>query len=332
MSGSAPMQLHKAQAAAARISGWSGPRMATPSRSRSTLWKRFACQLPSRAQIHDSSRQRNFRDSAHNFFHQARLNAGCRPTECDPPIGTQNNDGKVSKKAGRTPGLFWFRPWRVKWRLVLCGHRATPAEAVVYAELDGVFVVAKPRADDGRRAGEEGGIAEIIVLVFAFDRPVRREHVFQTGADGIAVASIVIDGEGRRHASDRDGKIVVVSPGVTALGIEQRRPKGITQSTRHRAKLIGACGRNGIAGEYHPTATIAGEPTVLGFRTDHPIVRELIVEAALHAAQEAGVIGFKAVAAREGSAEMPAEIKAGPVIEDFWRPIHWSLGVGARRY
>src|SRR5579864_5640208 len=119
----------------------------------------------------------------------------------------------ISKKAGEMPA-FAFACISCRCRLVPCGYGTAPAEAVVYAELDGVLVVTKPRADDGRRAGEKRGVAEIIVLVFAFDRPVRREHVFEAGADSIAVVSIVIDGEGRRHAGDRDGKIVVVSPGV----------------------------------------------------------------------------------------------------------------------
>src|SRR5581483_360794 len=112
----------------------------------------------------------------------------------------------------------------------------------------------------------EGRVTKIIVLVFAFDRPVRREHVFQTGANGVAVPTIGIHGEGRWYPGDGNAEVVVVAPGIAPLGIQQRRSKGVTQSTRHRAKLVGAGGRNGIAGEYHPTAAIAGEPTVLGLR------------------------------------------------------------------
>ena len=83
-------------------------------------------------------------------------------------------------------------------------HRATPAEAVVQADLDGVLVVAEAGADD-RRAGPrgKGGVAEVVILVFGLGGPVRREHVFEAGADGIAVLVVAVGGEGRRRAGRR---------------------------------------------------------------------------------------------------------------------------------
>src|SRR5882762_9540784 len=62
---------------------------------------------------------------------------------------------------------------------VLCGDRATPAEAVVDTDLGGVLVVAETGADDIGRSGREGRIAEIVILVLGLGGPVRRKHVFE---------------------------------------------------------------------------------------------------------------------------------------------------------
>src|ERR1700677_2024653 len=64
-------------------------------------------------------------------------------------------------------------------------HRAAPTEAVVDAGLDGVLVVAEPGADDLRGTAGEGSAAEIVILVFHFGGPVRREHVFEARADRV---------------------------------------------------------------------------------------------------------------------------------------------------
>ncbi len=64
-------------------------------------------------------------------------------------------------------------------------------EAVVDAGLDGVLVVAEVAERRQRARGHEVGVAEIVVLVLDLGRPVRGEHVFEAGADGVAVAMVL---------------------------------------------------------------------------------------------------------------------------------------------
>src|SRR5690242_1912921 len=106
------------------------------------------------------------------------------------------------------------------------GGGATPAKPVVHASFDGVLVVAEAAAGNVGRPRREGGVAEIVVLVFGLGRPVRGEHVFEAAADRVAVLAVAAGGEGRRHAGHRDPDIVAVAPGVTTLGVEQRRTPG----------------------------------------------------------------------------------------------------------
>ena len=69
----------------------------------------------------------------------------------------------------------------------------------------------------------------------------------------------------------------------------------------------------------------------LSLGADHPVGRELVVEASLHAAEEAGIAALQGVVASEGAADMAADIEAGPVIDDRRRGIDRSLGIGAGR-
>src|SRR3979411_212805 len=62
---------------------------------------------------------------------------------------------------------------------VFGSRRATPAKPVVHPDLDGVFVVPEALASDVGGASVEGGLAEIVILVFGLGRPVGREHVFE---------------------------------------------------------------------------------------------------------------------------------------------------------
>src|SRR6201999_3372409 len=101
---------------------------------------------------------------------------------------------------------------------VLRDDRPTPSKPVVDAQLDGMLVVVEAASDDRRRAAGEARVAEVVVLVFAFDRPVRREHVFDAGADRVAVAVVLVDREGHRYAAGGHADVVVVAPGITALG------------------------------------------------------------------------------------------------------------------
>src|SRR5512138_3198951 len=92
------------------------------------------------------------------------------------------------------------------------GGASTPTEPVVHADLGGVFVVAEAAAGDIGRAGREGRVAEIVILVLGLGRPVRGKHVFEAAADGVAVAMAAVGGESRRHAGHRDAEIVAVTP------------------------------------------------------------------------------------------------------------------------
>src|SRR5260370_14061345 len=111
-------------------------------------------------------------------------------------------------------------PYRGKSSSVPRGDRATPAEAVVHADLDGVLVLPKPGADDRGRPTGEGGIAEVVILVLGLGGPVRREHVFEAGADGVAVLAGAVGGEGRGYAGDTDADIGVVAPVLAALAVD----------------------------------------------------------------------------------------------------------------
>ena len=82
-------------------------------------------------------------------------------------------------------------------------------------------------------------------------------------------------------------------------------------------------------GNSTPVIAAVGQPAVLGFGADHPIGRELIVEATLHAAEEARVAALQRVVARKGAADMATDIEAGPVIDDRGRGIGRSLGIRA---
>src|SRR3974390_3152407 len=121
---------------------------------------------------------------------------------------------------------------------VLGGDRAPPAERIVHTALDGVIVVAETRADNRRGTAGEGGVAEVVVLIFGLGRPVRGEHVFETRADGPAVLLVAGCRKADRGACRRDGDIRVVAPGITALGIDQPRPPRVADAARHGAELV----------------------------------------------------------------------------------------------
>ena len=75
------------------------------------------------------------------------------------------------------------------------------------------------------------------------------------------------------------------------------------------------------------TAIVVAGPAVLGFDARDPVRRELIVGAALDAAEEAAG-AQDAVVAGEAAAEMTADVEAGPVVDR--RHIGRSLGVARR--
>src|SRR5215471_2130800 len=126
-----------------------------------------------------------------------------------------------------------------------------------------MLVVPETGTDDLGRSGGENSIAEIVVLVLAFDGPVRREHVFEPGTYGPAVAMIGVGGEGHRGAGDADRDVVSAAPGVAAFGIEQGRTEGISETSSDRTKLVGVCGNQSTTREKHAVVAVAGEPAVL---------------------------------------------------------------------
>src|SRR5205823_4250805 len=65
---------------------------------------------------------------------------------------------------------------------------------------------------------------------------------------------------------------------------------------------------------------VLAEPGILALGAEHPVRRELPVEAGLNAAEQAGAgiaqhRAVEVIAAAEGTAEMAADIEAGPVVE-----------------
>src|SRR5260370_22337719 len=207
-----------------------------------------------------------------------------------------------SKKAGMKPAFF---PYRSKSSSVPRGDRATPAEAVVHADLDGMLVVPEPGADDWSGAAGEGGAAEVVILVFGLGGPVRREHVFETSADGVAVLARAVGGKCCGHAGDTDADIVVVAPRVAALGVEQRRTPSVAEPAGGRTKLVVYCGDHSATRKNHAIVAVVGKPAVLGFSADHPLGCELVIEAALHAPHKPAPPSLKPLAPPERPPQIP---------------------------
>src|ERR1700739_3223941 len=210
-------------------------------------------------------------------------------------------------------------------------HRATPAEAIVHAQLEGMLVFPEPGANNLGGATGEGGVAEIVIHVFAFDGPVRRKHVFETAADGVTVAMPAIDRKGHRYATNTGADTDAIAPGETALGVEQRRTPSVADPAGRRAKLVGVPGYPRSQRERGAATVVARKPAILGFGTDHPVRSELVVGTTLHTAQELAAASLKAVVASERAADMAADIEAGPVIDRLRRRIGRSLRIGSRR-
>src|ERR1019366_4388113 len=163
-------------------------------------------------------------------------------------------------------------------------------------------------------------------------RPVLGEHVFQAGADGIAVAMAVIEREADRETAKRQG-LAVVGVGVAALDVQQSRTPGEADAARHRAERGPCVGVNESAGE-DDAAIVAAEPAVLPLDTDQQIRGELVIGAGLQAAERSAIMvvaGDKTVenfVAAEGAGDVTADVEAGPVV-DWHRGIGRSLAVGA---
>ena len=81
-------------------------------------------------------------------------------------------------------------------------YRATPVEAIVDAGLHSMLVVAVAAESRERGRRHEGGLAEVVVLIFDLGGPTRREHVFEAGTDGVAIMVAAVERERLRHAAD----------------------------------------------------------------------------------------------------------------------------------
>src|ERR1700688_4971879 len=92
---------------------------------------------------------------------------------------------------------------------VLRNHRATPVEAIVQADLEGMLVVAGAAESWERERRQEVGLAEVVVLIFGLGRPVLGEHVFEAGTDGKAIVMAAVERERLRHAEQRQRLAVV---------------------------------------------------------------------------------------------------------------------------
>src|ERR1700688_3885462 len=223
----AQRRSRRAQAQGVRISGRSGQGTAAQPRIKSDLTPQHACLCPPTGCITIADCEVKFR-ALQKLFLSTVMG---RPAAA----AARSQNGKAGAS----------RPFSVAIEATLSvagGDRATPAEAVVHADLDGVLVVPEAGADDRRGATGEGGAAEIVVLVFGLGGPVRCKHVFEAGADGIAVRVISVGGKRRRRTGNGHAEIVVVAPGVTALGVEQRRAPSVAEPAGDRTKLIGLAG------------------------------------------------------------------------------------------
>src|SRR6195256_2925180 len=235
----------------------------------------------------------------------------------------------VAKKGRHKAGLF-RESVQVRSGSVPRDHRATPVEAIVDASLNRMLVVAEAGSkEDGGAGGNKGGAAEVVILVFNLGGPARGEHVFEAGANGVAVTMIAIGGESHRHAARGYVEVVTVLPGITALGVKQRRTPGVAEPAGDRSKLIVVRGDQHAAREQHASVA-AAKPAVLGFDTEDPGGGALIIEAALHAAEETAVVAAQAVVARERAANVATDIEAGPVVDR--RAVSRRLGVGTSRH
>src|ERR1700722_11855886 len=241
----------------------------------------------------------------------------------------------LTQKGRREAGLFTLlirrrSVLRSVYGSVLRDDRATPVEAIVDASLHNMVVGAEAaERSESDRSGERAG-TEIIVLIFDLGRPVLGEHVFEAGADGVTILMTAAEREGGRNASDRHG-LVVVGVRITALHVEQGRTPSVADAAGHRTQSALVVGVGDIAGEDH-AVVIVGKPAVLTFDTEDPIGGELVVVTRLQTAEESAVAvaaggeASEIVVATESTADVTADVEAGPVVER--RDISRSLGVG----
>src|SRR5450759_2644671 len=162
-------RFHKAPAQGVRISGRSGQGTATRLRINSNLTARHACSLSNNRQDHNSRLRAEVPRAAKIIF----------GTPSRPPAGIAPAFPRAKRPARSRPPCI-DRPETAS---VSRGDRAAPAKAVVDAGLDGMLVIPEAGSDDRRRPAGKCGPAEVLILILGLGGPVRREHVFEAGAD-----------------------------------------------------------------------------------------------------------------------------------------------------
>src|SRR5450631_3103865 len=238
----------------ARISGRFEPGTAPQPRIKSSLTQKHACSLSTTARSIITDSGQKFRRRKNLFFGPTCNPAGERnrtaatvwatsggkpgPRSCAiPPRG---GPARLTRRPRPQKRPARSRPFVVSKRPVSVARcdGATPAEAVVDAGLDGVLVVPEPAADDRGGSRGKGGAAEVVILVFGLGGPAGRKHVFETGADGVAVLASSIGGKGSRNAGRGDADIVIVAERKAALAVEQRRTPGVADPAGDRAEVV----------------------------------------------------------------------------------------------
>src|SRR6478735_2374731 len=184
--------------------------------------------------------------------------------------------------------------------------RGISSEMIVDANLDGVEL-----AGTGIEGDSEQGIGlavEVDEHVLGLGGPVRREHVFEAAADGVSGMDMAVrNGKAERGSGSRQ---LVVSPGITALGVEQCR----IHRDAHTAGNASQCVHLVFHRAYRAVddsrlAFLDAGTGGIDLDTEHELAaRELPVVADRATSETAAVVAVKGIAAHR------ADIEAGPVV------------------
>src|SRR5438132_1701663 len=111
----------------------------------------------------------------------------------------------------------------------------------------------------------------------------------------------------RASPSKQKGRL---PPAFSRLNCEQYQYLEAAGPPGHRSALVGIGGHQRPTREQHAVIAAIVQPAVLGFGAHHPVRSELIVEAALYAAEKTRVAALQGVAARKRAADMAADIES----------------------
>src|SRR5215471_4397809 len=139
---------------------------------------------------------------------------------------------------------------------------------------------------------------------------------------------------GDRAVGEEEGEIVSL-PSCTALHVaEEAIPEGIADAAGQRGKILGVKATPDVVEEDQVVAAAAG-PVIITLDADHPSAGELIIAAALQAAEEAAGVRVEGLTEERiadqavgefpvhpKAADVAAEVTAGPTEDDrrrCWR-------------